>query len=129
MIQEQLKEIFPETSDEYITLVDAYNLVVSSAPTTTAEAKTQLILFDSTRIKLSSIYFMITKTIDKIHETNQVIHDQESSSIYAKMTNPSNTAVETKLRNKNPAYAMAVKQCNDLEKVKTLILSYLNLYF
>lgn len=123
MLNDTLKEVFPETSEEYKTIIEAYDLVSTSAPTIAAEAKTNMILLDSTRIKLSSIYFMISRNISNLKATYQQTHDAEYKrlSMTSGLSNPSNTTVETIIRSKNPAYAGAIKKCEDLEDVKTFL--------
>ena len=121
---EPLKSVFNEDSDEYKTIVEAYNIMSKSAPVTSGESKTQMLLLDNLRIKLSTYYYLCCKKISDLKKTTQSAYDTQYARL-VKLGRPSNASIECEIRLNSPEYAKSYSQMTDLEDVKTLLSSYL----
>lgn len=123
-IKNLLSEIFGPESQEVDTLVDAYNLIVKTAPTVSSEAKTHLLLLDHSRTKLASLYYMITRVISKKWNSMQSTYDETYVQL-VRRGRPSKDAIEAEIRQLNPEYSGIAYQVSQLEEVKELINMYL----
>lgn len=123
-VKSLLSEIFGSTSQEVETIVEAYNLIVKTAPTISSEAKTHLILLDHSRIKLASLYYMITRIISKKWNDVQSTYDDTYVQL-VRRGRPSKDAIEAEIRQLNPEYSGVSYQISQLEEVKELISMYL----
>lgn len=123
-IEQIISDIFPQGSDEYNTLVECYNLIMGSSPSIAAEAKTNMILLDHMRMKLSTLYFLLERTISKKKSAYQNAYDSAYTRL-VKLGRPSNTAIEAEIRVTVPEYLVGYDEVEKLEHVKGLILGYL----
>lgn len=127
-MEEQLKkllcEVFGESSEEVEVIVSAYDLIVSSAPTILSEAKTHLILLDHCRVKLSSIYYMISRKISKMRELSQNSYDSSYVQL-VKRGRPSKDAIEAEIRSLNPEYSSVYQTIIKFEEIENLINMYI----
>lgn len=123
-IKQIIGEVFPEGSDEFETLVECYNLVMGSAPSIAAEAKTNMILLDHMRMKLSTLYFLLERSISSKRSQYQSDYDAAYTRL-VKLGRPSNTAIEAEIRATVPNYLVGSGEVEKLEQVKSLILGYL----
>lgn len=120
----ELKNIFGEDSQEANTVYEVYDIITSSAPTTLAEAKTNLILLDHARVKLSTIYFMIDREISRIRNSIQSTYDSQYVTL-VKRGRPSKDAIESEIRVLNPEYAGLAYKMEVYNSVKDLVNMYL----
>lgn len=119
-----LKEVLGDNSSEVVDILEAYGLIVHSAPTVISEAKTHLILLDHSKVKLSSIYYMLSREISKKKRTTQETYD----STYVQLVRrgrPSKDAIEAEIRQLNPTYLGVSQEISDLEEVKDLVSMYI----
>lgn len=119
-----LEGVFPEDSEEWNVLEEAYNLVISSTPTIAAQAKTDMILLDNSKIRLSTIYFMISRNISRQKESIQGEYDTAYTRL-VKLGRPSNAAIESEIRMTHPSCASVLQKIEVLEQVKDLVSSYI----
>lgn len=119
-----LKDIFTEDSEEFAIIKDSYDCIISSAPTISAEAKTQMILLDHNRTKLSTLYFMLARKISTLKSTYQSDWDTQYARL-VKIGRPSKDSIESEIRANNPALAGAIVQVNQYEQVQELVSMYM----
>ena len=124
LLREYITDIFPETSEEYKILEEAYEVITSSAHTISAEAKTDMILLDNVRTKLSTLYYMLGRSISRKRASFQTIYDTQYARL-VKLGRPSNAAIEAEIRTTNPGAAITMKECAALEEVKNLVEKYI----
>lgn len=122
--EDTLKEVFPETSDEYKLILEASDLLASSAPSIAAECKTIMILADHIKPRLAALYFLLSREISKMKETYQASYDAQYVRL-VKMGRPSNAAIEAEIRVTNTEFITLSKQIDKYEQVKELINFYL----
>ena len=123
-IKSVISGVFPEGSDEFETLVECYNLVMGSTPSIAAEAKTNMTLLDHMRMKLSTLYFLLERSISKKRTQYQAVYDAAYTRL-VKLGRPSNTAIEAEIRVTVPDYLTGSEEIEKLEQVKNLISGYL----
>jgi hypothetical protein len=124
MIEEALKKVFNDNSDEYQTITETYKLIVSSSPTINSESKTLMILADIDKVKLASIYFLLQQKISSIKKQYQQTYDNHYIRL-VKLGRPSHVAIDTEIRSVYPDYVILSKQVEDLEQVKELVGMYI----
>lgn len=119
-----LNGIFEPGTEEYETIVDTYDLITRNVPSIASDAKTQMILLDNTKIKLSTLYFMLCRNISQLKDAVQQTVDSQYTRL-VKLGRPSNAAIEAEIRATNPEYAGISRKIGDYENVKDLISSYI----
>lgn len=115
---------FNEGSEEYEILKEAYSLIVHSFPSVASEAKNHLIMLDHCRVKLSTLYYSICRTISDMKDNVQSTYDIQYTRL-VKMGRPSKDAIESEIRSTNGEYAGLYKKIRDLEDVKDLVSMYM----
>lgn len=120
----ELSEIFSTESDEYKTLVEINRVLSMSSPSISSEAKSQMIILDSSKTKLSTIYFMLNRAISRLKREVQSAYDIQYTRL-VKLGRPSNTAIEAEIRSTNPQYVTNSQRISDLEDIKDLIYNYM----
>jgi len=123
-LEDTLKEIFSENSDEYKLIIEASELVASSAPTIAAECKTIMLMTDHIKPRLSTLYFLLSREISKLKESYQASYDAQYVRL-VKMGRPSNAAIEAEIRVSNAEFIALSKQVEKYEQVKELITFYI----
>lgn len=123
-LENVLKDLFPEGSFEYETLVSTNKLIVGACPATAAAAKNHLISLDHGRVKLSSMYFILGRKITEKKSLMQSTYDAQYTTL-VKRGRPSKDAIEAELRSINPEYAGYQKQIHELEELRDLVSMYI----
>lgn len=121
---ELVEGIFSEGTEEYDILNDTYNLITQSAPTVASEAKTHLLLLDHTKVKLSTLYYSLCRTISKLRDQVQSAYDSSYMRL-VKLGRPSKDAIESEIRVLNPEYAKIYRKLIDYEDLKDLVNMYI----
>lgn len=122
-LKDSLREIFPETSEEFQLIIEANELVASSAPSIAGECKTIMIMADHIKPRLATLYFLLSREISKMKETYQASYDAQYVRL-VKMGRPSNAAIEAEIRSTNAEFIALSKQIDKYEQVKELINFY-----
>ena len=122
--KELFEGVFSEDSEELETLQMTYDLVGKSAPSIVAEYKTNMILLDKCKIKLSTMYYMLSRNISKKRETFNDTYNATYTRL-VKVGRPSAAAIEAEIKSTNPMYAGISIEIERLEQVKELINLYL----
>ena len=117
-------DVFPEGSEESQLLRDCYDLIAKSAPTLASEAKTQMILLDQMRAKLSSLYFLLSRNISQLKSSIQSSYDSSYVRL-VKLGRPSGAAIEAEIRATNPDYVIVSTKIETYEQVKELVSNYM----
>ena len=121
---EILDGVFAPGTDEYDAIKDTYDTITSSVPVIAAEARATLVILDNCRAKLSTIYFMLNRTISQKTEVIQQTYDAQYMRL-VKLGRPSKDAIEAEIRATNPQYAGICVEVKRLEDVKELINMYI----
>lgn len=119
-LEECLKTVISDNSEEYSVIIDTYDLLMSTTPVIASEAKTHLLMLDRFKVQLSTIYYLLTNQISSLKSTMQDTHD----SMYVQLVKrgrPSKEAIETEIRALNPEYSGVVQQLDDYSEVKEYI--------
>lgn len=119
-----LDNIFSEDTHEYEIIKEAHDIITNNAPTISSEMKTQMILIDRCRTELSTLYFMLNRSIAKLEESYRSTYDKQYTRL-VKLGRPSGAAIEAELRSSLPDYVVASEKINTLNSVKDLVSSYM----
>jgi len=119
-----LEGVFDENSEEFEIISDTYNLITSTVPSVAAECKTNLILLDNARIKLSTLYYMLYRNISKIRRGVESIYNAQYTRL-VKVGRPSKDAIEAEIKASSPDYLIASQKIEDYEAVRDLISMYI----
>lgn len=122
--EELLEGVFDEGTEEYDIIKEGYEVIIKSAPTLSGEAKTQMILLDHCRSKLSTLYYLVSKKINKYRKEYQKAYDLGYIRL-VKLGRPSHAAIDAELRCTCSEYAKVYDKITQLEQVKDLINSYI----
>lgn len=119
-LEEKVSKIFSKDSEEFEVLLETYRLINRSTPLTSADAKNYLINLDHLRVKLSSIYYLISSRVTERKLTTQSTYDN----LYVQLVRrgrPSKDAIESEIRELNPEIAGIFYQNCELEDIKSLV--------
>lgn len=119
-----LGDIFPPTSEEFKIIKESYDTITTGTPTTSGEAKTNMILLDRYKAQLATIYYLLNHNISKKKKVYQATYDAQYTRL-VKLGRPSNTAIQAEIRVSNPEYAGLSAEVEKLEQVKDLVNTYL----
>lgn len=123
-LSEILDGVFDPGTEEYEVIEETYNTIIQSAPSISAEAKTTLILLDHLRTRMVTIYYLLSRKVNRMKAEVQEIYDAQYTRL-VKMGRPSNSAIEAEIRSTNQQYAMACNNVDKHEIVKGLVDSYI----
>lgn len=121
---EMLEGVFNEGTEEYEIIKEAYELVVNSAPTISAEMKTHMILLDHSKTKLATLHYLLGRNIAQLRETIQTTYDSQYTRL-VKLGRPSKDAIESEIRATNPEYSGIAKKISSLQEVRDLVGMYI----
>lgn len=124
LLIEALNGVFDEGTEEREILTEAYDIIRSSHPSVASEAKNHLIMLDHSRVKLSTLYYSITRIISHLRGMVQSTYDAQYTRL-VKLGRPSKDAIESEIRTTNPEYSGISQKIKDYEEVKELINMYL----
>lgn len=124
LLSEALNGVFDEGSEEREIIIEAYNIIRTSNPSVASEAKNHLIMLDRSRVKLSTLYYSISRVISSLKDQIQGTYDSQYVRL-VKMGRPSKDAIESEIRATNAEYSGISKKIRDYEDVKDLISMYL----
>lgn len=119
-----LDGVFDEGTEEYKIIEESYNLIVGNAPTIAAEMKTNMILLDHARTKLSTLYYLTCREISRCRRKYEKSYDQQYTRL-VKLGRPSKDAIEAELKVTCAGYAENYQKEEDLNQIKDLISSYM----
>lgn len=119
-----LDGIFDEGTEEFEIIKESYELIVKTTPSISAECKTQMILLDHSRTKLSTLYYLLCREISRQKSKCQKDYDAKYTR-FVKLGRPSNAAIEAEIRATSPDYAIASAKIESLEQVRELVSSYM----
>lgn len=119
-----LDGVFGQNSHEREVLELTYQVIVGTAPTTSAEIKNHIAILDQQRVELSTLYYLLSRNITR-HRTEM---QQETDPLYTrlvKLGRPSKDAIEAELRSTNETYATKTIKVEELTQVRDLVSSYI----
>lgn len=122
--KELVGDVFAEGTEEFKIITESYDLITKTTPSISAEAKTQMILLDHSRTKLSTLYYMLSREISRQKETYRKDYDAKYTRL-VKLGRPSNAAIDAEIRTTCPEYATASVKVEALEQVRELVSSYM----
>ena len=118
------KNVFDEGTEEFEILKDAYELIVSSGMVIHSEFKQTMILADASKVKLATLYYMISTQISEIRSSYEKTYNEIYIKL-VKMERPSQHAIETEIKQVYPDYLVACNKIEKFEQVKELITMYI----
>lgn len=121
----EIHKVFPEESEEYKIISEVYDLITSTVPTVASEAKTHLVLIEHSKIKLSTIYFMIRRMISSLKNSEQYNKYDAQYTRLVKLGRPSKDAIESEIRTTNPDYVILSNRLNELYDIQELVSMYI----
>lgn len=119
-----LDGVFSKSSHEYEVLELTYQVIVSSAPTTSAEIKNHITILDQQRVELSTLYYLLSRNITR-YKTNMQKETDPAYTRLVKLGRPSKDAIEAELRSTNETYATSILKIEELTQVRDLVSSYI----
>lgn len=122
--KEILNGVFPEDTEEFEEIKNCYDLITKSSISLISEAKSHLFLLDRSQIKLSTIYYLLSRRISSIRESIQSDYDASYTSL-VRRGRPSKDSVESEIRSTNPVLYEVFSKISKLEDVKELVSLYL----
>lgn len=123
-LSDSLSYLFPEGSEELDVLKSTYHIITSTYPSVASEAKSQLIVLDQCRVKLSTLYYSICRTISRLRDSMESTYNASYVRL-VKLGRPSKDAIEAEIKATNPEYSGVAKKISDYEDAKNLINMYI----
>ena len=116
--------VIKEDSEEFRTISEVYNILVSRLPQTASEAFSRVSSLESYRAQLSSMIYMISMIKDDVNREYRKLYEREFTKL-SLLNRPSQAAIEAEIHSKSTEAFMLRDRLESFDRVLALLNSYI----